>query len=146
MKLKLGQIAVLAAAAVSTAAWAGPMALWVGQTKFIGYTAGFKKATVANPSVVSVQTFKGGAEVRAKQMGVSRVALRARSGEIFEFDIHVTPRGAEVYSVDRAESEHYEFSLSTAPTVSKSSAVASKASKSKLRTAKRSVKAVRPRA
>jgi hypothetical protein len=147
MKLNLGKLLVVAVALVSTAAWAGPMSLWLGQTKFISYNGRFTKATVSNPSVVAVETLKGGAEVRAKVAGVSRVSLRSRDGEKFEFDVHVTPRGAEVYSTNRAEPEHGEFSLSTAPAVSRSSAVASKAFKSKLRTAKRVAgKASGPRA
>lgn len=136
MKLNLGKLLVVAVALVSTSAWAGPMSLWLGQTKFIMYTGRFTKVTVSNPSVVTVQAMKGGAEVRAKDPGVSKVSLRTRGGEKFEFDVHVTPRGAEVYSTNRAESEHYDFTLSSAPRASRSSAVASKSFKSKLRTAR----------
>lgn len=136
MKLNLGKLLVVAVAVVSTSAWAGPMSLWLGQTKFIMYNGRFTKVTVSNPSVVMVQAMKGGAEVRAKDPGVSKVSLKTRDGEKFEFDVHVTPRGAEVYSTNRAEPEHYDFTLSSAPKMSRSSVVASKSFKNTLRTAR----------
>jgi Flp pilus assembly secretin CpaC len=136
MKRNLGKLLVVAVAVVSTTAWAGPMSLWLGQTKFIMYNGRFTKVTVSNPSVVAVQAMRGGAEVRAKDPGVSKVSLRTRDGEKFNFDVHVTPRGAEVYSTNRAEPEHYDFTLSSAPKMNRTSAVASKSFKSKLRNAR----------
>jgi hypothetical protein len=132
-----GKLMIVAVALFSTAAWAGPLALWVGQTTFLGFPGKKSQVDVSDTSVVEVQLSKTGAEIRAKRPGVSRVTLRLRDGEKHEFNVHVTPSGAEVYSVSRTEPEHSGFTLSPAPVVSKSSTVlAQKAGKGKAQRAR----------
>jgi hypothetical protein len=147
-----GKLMIVAVALFSTASWAGPLALWVGQTTFLGFPGRGSQVEVSDTSVIEVQTTKTGAEIRAKRPGVSRVTLRLRDGEKHEFAVHVTPSGAEVYSTARNESEHSGFSLSPAPVVSKSRAAHAqkpeqgKAGKDTVQTAERDMKAPRPRA
>lgn len=137
MNKAFGKWMVVVALVGSTAAWARPMSLSVGETKFLGYSGKFTKVRVSNPAVVSVHMEKGSAEFRGRVAGVSRVRLWTRSGERFAFDVHVT-RGAEVYSLDRSEPEHGEFSLSTAAAPRKKAEVARKAARAaaKLRAAR----------
>jgi hypothetical protein len=147
-----GKLMIVAVALFSTASWAAPLALWVGQTTFLGFPGRGSQVEISDTSVVEVQTSKSGAEIRAKRPGVSRVTLRLRDGEKHEFAVHVTPSGAEVYSVSRTEPEHSGFTLSPAPVASKSgTAQAQKSGKGKVgknavRTAERVVKAIRPSA
>ncbi|WP_224373016.1 pilus assembly protein N-terminal domain-containing protein [Hyalangium versicolor] len=145
-----GKLMMVAVALFSTASWAGPLALWVGQTSFLGFPGKGCQVTVSNESVIEVVTSKSGAEIRAKHPGTSQVTLKLRDGDTHQFTVHVTPSGAEVYSTSRAESEHSGFSLSPAPAASKSgTAQANKADQgkaSKTRTAERDAKADRPRA
>ncbi|MFL5346443.1 MAG: hypothetical protein ACJ8AT_16780 [Hyalangium sp.] len=146
-----GKLLIVAVALFSTASWAGPLALWVGQTTFLGFPGRGSQVEVSDASVISVATSKSGAEIRALHPGTSRVTLRLRDGETHEFVVHVTPSGAEVYSTSRAELEHSGFSLSPAPVVSKrGTAQARKSEQGKagkeLRTAERDAKASRPRA
>jgi hypothetical protein len=152
MMRNAGKLLIVAVALVSTSAWAGPLALWIGQTTFLGFPGRASQVEVSDPSVIAVQTSRNGAEIRAIRPGVSQVTLRLRDGETYEFAVHVTPRGAEVYSTARSEGEHSGFSLATASTASKSSAQARQARTDKAekeetpRTAKRAVKVSRPRA
>jgi len=144
-----GKLMIVAVALFATASGAAPLALWVGQTTFLGVPGKGSKVELSDASVVEVQTSRSGVELRARRPGVSRVTLRLRDGETHEFTVHVTPSGAEVYTVSRTEGEHSGFSLTPAPAVSKSGtaqAQKAKAGKSALRTAERDVKAVRPRA
>ncbi|MBN1209654.1 MAG: pilus assembly protein N-terminal domain-containing protein [Myxococcaceae bacterium] len=106
-----GKLLIVAMALVSSSAWAGPLALWVGQTTFLGFPGRHSQVEVSNPWVVEVKTTKTGAELHGLYPGVTKVTLRLRGGETYEFDVHVTPSGAEVYSTSRAESEHSGFSL-----------------------------------
>jgi Flp pilus assembly secretin CpaC len=111
MAFKLGKWVVVAVAVLaSTAASAAPLALWVGQTEMLGTQRKIKTITVSNPEVVSVEKQKSGAELRAKAPGVSHVEMRTTDGYVFEFEVHVTA-GAEVYSTNRKESEHADFTL-----------------------------------
>ncbi len=147
-----GKLMIVAVALFSSASWAAPLALWVGQTSFLGFSSRGSKVEVSNDAVIEVQITQSGMEIRAKQPGVSQVSLKLRDGEKHEFAVHVTPSGAEVYTVNRTESEHAAFSLSPAPVVRKSSpAVAGKAEKGKagkssVKTAEYYLKAVRPSA
>lgn len=147
-----GKLIVVAVALFATASGAAPLALWVGQTTFLGFPSKGSKVELTNSSVVEVATLKNGVEIRAKHPGVTQVTLRLRGGETHTFAVHVTPSGAEVYTVSRSEGEHAGFSLSPAPVASPSRAAQAaqpekaKASKSTVRTAERDVKAVRPRA
>ena len=147
-----GKLMIVAVALFATASGAAPLALWVGQTTFLGFPSKGSKVELSNASVVEVQTVKNGVEIRAKHPGVSQVTLRLRGGETHTFAVHVTPSGAEVYTVSRTESEHSGFSLSPAPAARTSgTAQAQKPEKAKdgknaLQTAERDVKAVRPRA
>jgi hypothetical protein len=147
-----GKLMIVAVALFATASGAAPLALWVGQTTFLGVPGKGCKVELSNPAAVEVQTSKSGVEIRAKHPGVSQVTLRLRDGETHSFTVHVTPSGAEVYTVSRTESEHSGFSLSPAPVARQSSAAQAqtpekaKAGKNALRTAERDVKAVRPRA
>lgn len=115
---------LVAVALVSSAAWAGPLSLWMGETTFLGFQSRSARAEVSDPSVIEVQTSRSGAEIRAKRPGVSRVTLKLHGGTTHEFVVHVTPKGAEVYSTDRAESEHAGFSVPAASKASKGSAKA----------------------
>jgi Pilus formation protein N terminal region len=147
-----GKLMIVAVALFSTASWAAPLALWVGQTSFLGFPSRGAKVEVSNDAVVEVQITKSGMEIIAKQPGVSQVSLKLRDGEAHTFAVHVTPSGAEVYTVNRTESEHAAFSLSPSPVVKKSiPAVAEKAAKGKagkntVKTAEYYLKAIRPSA
>lgn len=147
-----GKLMMVAVLLSSTAAWAAPLALWVGQTTFLGFPSRGSRVEVSNEEVIEVQKTKSGMEIRAKRPGVSQVKLRLRDGEQHEFAVHVTPSGAEVYSVSRAESEHAPFSLSPAPVEDKRGTAQAqgpeedKAGKSDVKTAEHGVKAARPRA
>jgi hypothetical protein len=116
-----GWLVLVAVALASSSAWAGPLSLWIGETKFLGFQSRSAKVTISDPSVIEVETSRSGAEIRAKRPGVSHVTLKLHGGETYEFAVHVTPKGAEVYSTDRAESEHAGFSVSAAPKVGKAS-------------------------
>lgn len=150
--LNARKLMLVAVALFSTASWAAPLSLWVGQTSFLGFPSRGSKVEVSNDAVIEVQITKSGLEIRAKQPGVSQVSLKLRDGEKHEFAVHVTPSGAEVYVVNRTESEHAAFSLAPAPVVKKSSpAVAEKAEKGKsgkssVKTAEYYLKAIRPSA
>jgi hypothetical protein len=123
MMRNAGKLVLVAVALVSSSAWAGPLALWIGETKFLGFQSrSAAKVELSDPSVIEVQTSRSGAEIRAKRPGVSHVKLLLPGGETYEFAVHVTPQGTEVYSTDRSESEHSGFSLSAAPKARKASA------------------------
>lgn len=147
-----GKLMIVAVALFATASGAAPLALWVGQTTFLGFPSKGSKVELTDASVVEVATVKNGVEIRAKHPGVSQVTLRLRGGETHTFAVHVTPSGAEVYTVSRTEGEHTGFSLSPAPaarsgrTAQAAAPQKAKASKGTVRTAERDVKAVRPRA
>jgi hypothetical protein len=146
------KLMIVAVALFSTASWAAPLSLWVGQTSFLGFPSRGSKVEVSNDAVISVEITKSGMEIRAKQPGVSQVSLKLRDGEKHEFAVHVTPSGAEVYTVNRTESEHAAFSLSPAPVVKKSNAAQAqkaekaKASKGTVKTADYYLQAFRPSA
>lgn len=111
MALENGKWAVaVAAVLVSSVASGAPLSLWMGQSELLGTQRKIAKITVSDPSVVTVVKQKSGAELRATAPGVSHVEMRTTDGFVFEFDVHVT-RGAEVYSVNRAEPEHAGFTL-----------------------------------
>jgi hypothetical protein len=143
-----GKLLIVAVALFSSSAWAGPLALWVGQTSFFGFPGRNSQVEVSNPFVVEVTTSKSGAEIRGLLPGTSKVTLRLKDGDTYEFVVHVTPKGSEVYSTSRAESEHAGFDLNTAyagrTKEPKRSAVASTSqdtgSKQPVRTAKRATK------
>lgn len=147
-----GKLMIAVVALFATASGAAPLALWVGQTTFLGFPGQGSRVEVGDASVVEVQPLKNGVELRARHPGVTQVTLRLRGGETHTFAVHVTPSGAEVYTVSRTEGEHSGFSLSPAPGASpRRTAQApqlekAKASKGALRTAERAVKASRPRA
>lgn len=147
-----GKLMIVAVALFATASGAAPLALWVGQTTFLGFPSKGSQVELTDASVVEVATVKNGVEIRAKHPGVSQVTLRLRGGETHTFAVHVTPSGAEVYTVSRTEGEHAGFSLSPAP-VARTSRTAlaaqpekAKAGKGAVRTAEREAKAARPRA
>lgn len=147
------KLMIVAVALFSTASWAAPLALWVGQTSFLGFPSRGAKVQVSNDAVVDVQLTKSGMEIHAKQPGVTQVSLKLRDGETHEFAVHVTPSGAEVYTVNRTESEHAAFSLEPSPVVKKKSSpqVAEKAGKGKagkntVKTAEYYLQAIRPSA
>jgi hypothetical protein len=146
-----GKLMIVAVALFATASGAAPLALWVGQTTFLGLPGKGCKVELSNAAVVEVQTTKSGVELRAQRPGVSQVTLRLRNGETHTFAVHVTPSGAEVYTVSRTEGEHSGFSLTPAPATSQRGTAQAqkpekaKAGKNALRTAERDVKAVRPR-
>lgn len=146
------KLMLVAVALFSTASWAAPLALWVGQTSFLGFPSRGAKVEVSNDAVIDVQITQSGMEITAKQPGVSQVSLKLRDGEAHTFAVHVTPSGAEVYTVNRTESEHAAFSLSPSPVVKKSRpAVAEKAQKGKTgkdteKTAEYYLQAIRPSA
>ncbi len=151
--LNTRKLMIVAVALFSTASWAAPLSLWVGQTSFLGFPSRGSKVQISNDAVVDVQITKDGLEIRAKQPGVSQVSLKLRDGEKREFAVHVTPSGAEVYVVNRTESEHAAFSLAPAPVVKKKSSPAvaekaekGKAAKSSTKTAEYYLKALRPSA
>jgi len=149
------KLMLVAVALFSTASWAAPLALWVGQTSFLGFPSRGAKVEVSNDAVVGVQITKSGMEITARQPGVSQVSLKLRDGEAHTFAVHVTPSGAEVYTVNRTESEHAAFSLTPSPVVKKArpevaekaeKAGKGKAGKSTVRTAEYYLKALRPSA
>lgn len=147
-----GKLMIVAVALFATASGAAPLALWVGQTTFLGFPSKGSTVETTDASVVEVATVKNGVELRAKHPGVSQVTLRLRGGETHTFAVHVTPSGAEVYTVSRTEGEHAPFSLSSAPaarsrpTAQAAAPEKSQARKSTVRTAEREAKAMRPRA
>lgn len=149
MMRNAGKLMMVVVALFSTASWAAPLALWVGQSSFLGFPGKGSRVEVSDTSVIEVVTSKSGAEIRAKHPGMSQVTLRLRDGETHEFTVHVTSSGSEVYSVSRAEPEHSGFSLSSTPPARTSgTAQARKASQGgkELRTAERDAKTGRPRA
>jgi hypothetical protein len=93
-----------------------------------------------------VRTSKSGVELSAKNPGVTHVTLRLRGGETYEFTVHVTPSGAHLYSTNRAEPEHSEFSLTRAPAPAKRRAQVAQSQKDTPRTAQKAGKAANPRA
>jgi hypothetical protein len=146
MTRNAGMLLIVTMLLVSTGAWAGPLSLALGETKFFGFSARSTKVELSDDSVVSVRTSRSGVELQAKRPGVSHVTLRLRGGETYEFDVHVTPRGAEVYSTNRAEPEHSEFILTPAPVKTKSRPQVSKAQKDEPRPTPKKAKAASPRA
>jgi hypothetical protein len=106
---------ILTVVLVSGTAWAGPMSLALGETKFLVFMARSAKVELTDASVVAVKTSRSGVELRALRAGVSQVTLRLNGGETYEFAVHVTPSGAHLYSTNRAEPEHSDFSLTPAP-------------------------------
>jgi hypothetical protein len=146
MTRNAGTLLIVAMVLVSGTAWAGPLSLAQGETKFLGFSARSSKVELSDASVLAVRTSSSGVELRARHPGVSRVTLRLRDGETYEFTVHVTPNGAEVYSTNRAEPEHSEFSLTPAPARTKSRAQAAQSQKDAPRTAQKTGKAARPQA
>jgi hypothetical protein len=102
---------IVAMVLVSGSAWAAPLSLAIGETTFLGFPARSSKVELSDASVITVRTSRSGVELRARQPGVTRVTLRLRDGDTYEFTVHVTPNGAQVYSTNRAEPEHADFSL-----------------------------------
>jgi len=137
MTRNAGTLLIVSMVLVSSAAWAGPLAMALGETTFLSFPARSSKVELSDASVVAVRTSSSGVELRAMHPGVSRVTLRLRGGQTHEFTVHVTPKGAQVYSTNRAEPEHPDFSLTPAPTPAKSQAP---------RTAQKPAKAASPRA
>jgi len=112
MRCAMNRLAVAMAAVVAaTSASAAPLALWIGQTEMVGIQRKITSITVSAPDVLAVSKLKAGAELRAVSSGKCHVEMKTKDGYFFEFDVHVTPRGAEVYSVNRAEGEHDGFAL-----------------------------------
>jgi Flp pilus assembly secretin CpaC len=127
MFLELGKWVVALAVLLASTAAAAPLSLWVGQTEMLGTTRKIKTITVSNPEVVKVEKQKAGAELRAIAPGVSHVEMRTTDGYVFEFEVHVTAPGAEVYSTNRKESEHADFVLEGTKAPEKPKAQAPKA-------------------
>ena len=116
---------VAAAVMVSASAWAGPMSLWVGKKQTLFIFQKISKVEISNPAVVRISRVPSvGLDLRAVAPGVSDVKIICRDGSTYEFRVHAT-NGAEVYSTDRSEPEHYQWSLSSAPRREPSRAVAS---------------------
>lgn len=123
---------VAAAVMVSATAWAGPMSLWVGQTQTLFIFQKISKVEVSNPAVVkATRVPKVGLDLRAVAAGVADVKISCKDGSVYQFRIHAT-HGAEVYSTDRNEPEHYQWTTSSEqpPPSSKPVAAAPKARKS----------------
>jgi hypothetical protein len=133
---------MVAAAAVlaSASASAGPLSLWVGQKQTLFIFSKISKIEVSNPEVVrATRVPRVGMDLKAVAPGVSDVTIRCKDGSVYSFRVHST-RGAEVYSTNRNEPEHYQWSLSSTPLASRSSsapatAVAARAKKSAKRDA-----------
>lgn len=104
------RMVAMAVLLISSAVSAAPLSLWPGQSELLGLQRKIAKITVSDTDVVMVVRQRVGAELRAKAPGIAHVEMRTTDGFVFDFDVHVTPR-AEVYSVNRAESEHAGFSL-----------------------------------
>ncbi|HYV45782.1 MAG TPA: hypothetical protein VFA20_13030 [Myxococcaceae bacterium] len=127
---------VAAAVLVSASASAGPLALWVGQKQTLYIFSKISKIEISNPAAVSASKVPSvGMDLKATAPGVSDVTIKCKDGSVYAFRVHVT-RGAEVYSTNRNEPEHYQWSLSSNPLASSSTpaaapatAVAAKASK-----------------
>jgi len=125
---------VAAAVMVSASAWAGPMSLWVGQRQTLYIFSRISKIEISNPAVLRASTVPSvGLNLRAVAAGVSEIKISCKDGSTYAFQVHATP-GAEVYSVNRNEPEHYTWSLSSAPLAQRSeatpaAAVAAKAAK-----------------
>lgn len=132
---------ILTVVLVSGSAWAGPMSLALGETKFLVFMARSAKVELSDASVVAVKTSRSGVELRALRAGVSEVTLRLNGGETYEFAVHVTPSGAHLYSTNRAEPEHSDFSLTPAP-----AKAPKQAPKATSRTAQKKAKATPPQA
>lgn len=108
---------MLAAAALmaGASASAGPLALWVGQKQTLFIVAPIEKVEISDGSVIRTSPVpKVGLDLRAVAPGVSDVKITCKGGETYSFRVHST-RGAEVYSTDRSEPEHYQWSLTSAP-------------------------------
>lgn len=125
---------VAAALVASASASAGPLALWVGQKQTLYVFSKISKIEISNPAVIRASRVPSvGMDLRAVAPGVSDVTIRCTDGSVYAFQVHST-RGAEVYSTNRNEPEHYQWSLSSAPLASSSTpapatAVAAKAAK-----------------
>jgi len=125
---------VAAAVLVSASASAGPLALWVGQKQTLFIFSKISKIEISNPAVIRASRVPSvGLDLRAVAPGVSDVTIRCKDGSVYAFQVHST-RGAEVYSTNRNEPEHYQWSLSSSPLASNSTpapatAVAAKAAK-----------------
>lgn len=118
---------VAAFALVSASAWAGPMSLWVGQKQTLYIFSKISKIEISNPTVLRTSRVPGvGLDLRAVAAGVSDVKISCKDGSVYTFRVHATP-GAEVYSTNRNEPEHYTWSLSSAPQASRSKAAPSAA-------------------
>jgi hypothetical protein len=123
-----------AAVLVSASASAGPLALWVGQKQTLYIFSKISKIEISNPAVIRASRVPSvGMDLRAVAPGVSDVTIRCSDGSVYAFQVHST-RGAEVYSTNRNEPEHYQWSLSSAPLASRAApapatAVAAKAAK-----------------
>jgi len=143
-----GTLLIVAMVLVSGASWAGPLSLALGETKFLGFTARSSKVELSDASVVTVKTIRGGVELRGQRAGVSQVTLRLHGGESYEFTVHVTPSGAHVYSANRAEPEHSDFSLTptSAPAKARAQPAPAPVSKDASRTAQKKAKPVPPQA
>jgi Flp pilus assembly secretin CpaC len=123
---------VLSALVVGANAWAGPMSLWVGQKQTLYVFQKISKIEVSNPAVVKATRVPSvGLNLTAMAPGVTDVKIRCSDGTFYELRIHST-NGAEVYSTNRNEPEHYQWSLSSSE--SKPQAAAAKARKSTKRT------------
>jgi len=109
---------VVAAVLVSASASAGPLALWVGQKQTLFIFPKISKIEISNPAAVTATRVPSvGMDLKAVAPGVSDVTIRCKDGSVYAFQVHVT-RGAEVYSTNRNEPEHYQFSLSSEPMAS----------------------------
>jgi Flp pilus assembly secretin CpaC len=124
---------VAAAVMVSATAWAGPMSLWVGQTQTLYLFQKISKIEVSNPAVVKATRIpKVGLDLRAVAAGTSDVKIRCSDGTVYNFRIHST-HGAEVYSTNRNEPEHYQWSASSEPLAARSTSSAAVATAARTR-------------
>jgi hypothetical protein len=103
---------------VSASAWAGPLSLWVGQKQTLFIFSRISSIEISNPEAIRASRVPSvGMDLRAVAPGVSDVTIKCKDGSVYAFQVHVT-RGAEVYSTNRNEPEHYQWSLSSVPMAS----------------------------
>lgn len=107
------RLIALSAFVVGGSASAGPLSLWMGHKQTLFITQKVTRLEVSNPAVAQVAKVKGvGLEVAARSAGVTDIRITCSDGSFYSFKVHVTA-GAEVYSVNRNEPEHYQWSLSS---------------------------------
>ncbi|HVE85145.1 MAG TPA: hypothetical protein VND93_19975 [Myxococcales bacterium] len=117
---------------MSASAWAGPLSLWVGQKQTLYIFQRISKIEISNQDVLKSSRVPGvGLSLKAVGTGVADVKISCTDGTSYAFRVHAT-NGAEVYSTNRSEPEHYQWSLSSTPKAKEKVAAAdAKAKKAK---------------